>query len=95
MYGYPGDYVSEQPSIERIAETLDKLEEDVLEIPTATVRGTRRAEVTFGEPIMVETGRSQKGASQRLTLQLEERVRQLLDALSGTRKTPRADVMAG
>jgi len=80
LYSYPGDYVSEQPSIERIAETLDKLEEDLLKIPSATIRGPRRAEVTFGEPIPVETGKSQKGATHRLTSLLEERVQQMLDA---------------
>ena len=29
LYSYPGDYVSEKPTVERLAETLDKLEEDV------------------------------------------------------------------
>ena len=43
LYSYPGDYVSENPSIERIAETLDKLEEDLLKIPTATIRGAARS----------------------------------------------------
>ncbi len=83
LYSYPGDYVSENPSIERIAETLDKLEEDLLKIPTATIRGTRRAEITFGEPIPVETGKSQKGATHRLTSLLEERVQQLLNESTG------------
>jgi len=31
LYSYPGDYVAERPVIERIAETLDKFEEDVLQ----------------------------------------------------------------
>jgi 1-acyl-sn-glycerol-3-phosphate acyltransferase len=95
LYSYPGDYVSEQPTIERIAETLDKLEEDVLEIPSATIRGTRRAEVTFDEPILVEKGRSQKGASHRLTLQLEERGQQLLDESGGRRRVSDTEPMAG
>ncbi len=30
LYSYPGDYLLEHPSTERVAETLDKLEEDVL-----------------------------------------------------------------
>ena len=30
LYSYPGDYVAEEPTIERMAETLDKFEEDVL-----------------------------------------------------------------
>jgi hypothetical protein len=30
LYSYPPDYLGEEPSVERLAETLDKLEEDVL-----------------------------------------------------------------
>ena len=30
LYSYPGDYVDANPSIERMAETLDKFEEDIL-----------------------------------------------------------------
>ena len=43
LFSYPGDYVAERPSIDRLAETLDKFEEDILERPTATVRARRRA----------------------------------------------------
>lgn len=36
LFSYPGDYVAAEPTIERIAETLDKFEEDVFKVPTAT-----------------------------------------------------------
>jgi len=40
LFSYPGDYLRNQnPSIERIAETVDKLEEDVLQRHTASIRG--------------------------------------------------------
>ena len=78
-FSYPGDYVAEQPSIERIAETLDKFEEDVLPAETATIRGSRRATVTFGEPIPVVAERGKKTSPAALTELLEQAVQALLD----------------
>ena len=74
-FSYPGDYVAESPSIERMAETLDKFEEDLLGHSTATIRGTRRATLTFGQPIAAE--RPQSPA--KLTATLETQVQALLD----------------
>ncbi|MEN8128538.1 MAG: lysophospholipid acyltransferase family protein, partial [Planctomycetota bacterium] len=54
LFSYPGDYVAAKPTIERMAETLDKFEEDILRVQTATVRGSRKATVAFGEPIPVK-----------------------------------------
>lgn len=80
LYSYPGDYVRERPTIDRIAETLDKFEEDVLRRQTAKIRGIRRATVTFGEPIEVVADRRDKSAVDNLTSQLEQRVQGLLDS---------------
>ncbi len=77
LFSYPGDYVAERPTIERIAETLDKFEEDVLRVKTATIRGARRAAVTFAEPIRVAADRG-KDAAAGLTRLLEERVQAML-----------------
>jgi hypothetical protein len=73
-FSYPGDYVSELPSIERIAETLDKFEEDILGVRTATVRGARRASVTFGEPILVDRAASREITVASLTQMLQDNV---------------------
>lgn len=78
-FSYPGDYVAERPNIERMAETLDKFEEDVLQRPTATVRGTRRAVVRFGEPVEVSADRKRKDASRELIETLEKQVQQMLE----------------
>jgi len=79
-FSYPGDYVDERPTVERLAETLDKFEEDVLGAASATVRADRRATVTFGRPIACGGG----GAEGRLraadlTAALESAVQALLD----------------
>lgn len=49
LYSYPGNYVSEKPSVERMAETIDKFEEDIE--GTVTRKGPRRARLRLGEPI--------------------------------------------
>ena len=80
LFSYPGDYVAERPSIDRLAETLDKFEEDILERPTATVRARRRAVVVLGEPILVSKEKKRDAAAD-LTRTIEERVQSLLDSV--------------
>ena len=76
-YSYPDHYVGEAPTIERMAETLDKFEEDLLGRETATVRGQRRVTVRFGEPI--EVPKKKNGMSgEQLTNLLEQQVQSLL-----------------
>ena len=81
LFSYPGDYLSEMPNIERIAETLDKLEEDILSTPHATVRGHRRVRLAFGEPLPIESKRENQPSVGELTQILETRVQDLLDEL--------------
>jgi 1-acyl-sn-glycerol-3-phosphate acyltransferase len=79
LFSYPGDYVAGKPTIKRMAETLDKFEEDALRVPTATIRGSRRAVVSFGEPIPVQHSRDRKTVAHTLTEMFEQRVQMLLD----------------
>ncbi|MCH7728079.1 MAG: 1-acyl-sn-glycerol-3-phosphate acyltransferase [Planctomycetes bacterium] len=79
LFSYPGDYVAERPSIERLAETLDKFEEDVLEKFTASIRGSRRAVIRFDEPVLVEPSRDRRAAARKLTDTLESRIQSMLD----------------
>jgi hypothetical protein len=81
-FSYPGDYVVDKPSIERMAETLDKFEEDVLHRATATVKARRRATVQFGEPIEVIGDKKVKGQTTTLTTQVEQSVQAMLDAMT-------------
>ncbi len=82
LFSYPGDYVAERPTIERIAETLDKAEEDVLRADFPGIRGTRRAVVRFGEPIPVPKEREAKGAVEKWTDLVEGKVQGLLDEIN-------------
>ena len=80
LFSYPGDYVAESSNIDRLAETLDKFEEDILDRPTATVRAARQATVVLGEPILVPSEKK-RDAAHELTVQLETRVQELLDSV--------------
>jgi 1-acyl-sn-glycerol-3-phosphate acyltransferase len=87
LFSYPGDYVAGKPSIERMAETLDKFEEDVLRAPTATIRGARRAVVSFGEPIAIPSSADRKKAAHTLTGMFEDGVQMLIDAIEPTERS--------
>ena len=81
LYSYPTDYLLGRPSLERMAETVDKLEEDVLHVTTAGRRGTRRVSVVFGEPVLA-TADARTSAAE-LTDELRRRVQHILDAENG------------
>jgi hypothetical protein len=86
LFSYSGDYVAEQPTIERLAETVDKFEEDVLGYHMARGRGERSAVFQVGTP--VDVGRFAAGAGQPrkaagpLTDALERSVQAMIDELN-------------
>jgi len=82
-HSYIGDYLLEDPTLDRRAETLLKLEEDLLGFPTYPI--ARTAHVVAGEPIavsdMLASGElPAKGGAQPLTELLEKRLSQLISA---------------
>jgi 1-acyl-sn-glycerol-3-phosphate acyltransferase len=83
LFSYPASYLTECPTVERLAETLDKLEEDVLHVTTARKRGTREAVISFGEPVMAEPQAAQGMTAGDITAALQERVQGLLDEMNG------------
>ncbi len=78
LYSYPGDYVLEQPSVERMAETIEKFEEDITGF--ALPKGRRKARVIFGDPIDLKatTATRAKAASAEITEKLETAIRELM-----------------
>lgn len=80
-HSYIGDYLLEDPTLDRRAETIMKLEEDLLGFPTYPVNRTAR--VIAGEPIpvseMLKKGElPAKGGAMALTDLLEGRLSDLL-----------------
>ncbi|MCH7919646.1 MAG: hypothetical protein IIC50_16880 [Planctomycetes bacterium] len=83
LYSYPGQYLREHPSVTRIAETLLKLEEDVL--GEGRYEGRRIAYLKFGAPIDVnafaaDQGLDQKTAVGPLTRRIAEEIQRLIEA---------------
>jgi hypothetical protein len=84
MFSYPGDYLTESPTVERIAETIDKLAEDVLDKIRASICADRAASVTFGEPIEVPKEADRRAETPLLTMRLEKEVQRLIDLTATT-----------
>jgi hypothetical protein len=80
LCSYPGDYVAENPSPERLAETIEKFREDVYGARRPI--GRRRARVILGEPIDMKrecaSGRT-RAVVTAVTDRLEDTIRQLLE----------------
>jgi 1-acyl-sn-glycerol-3-phosphate acyltransferase len=86
LYSYPGQYLRQQPTVDRIAETLHKLEEDVLELERYPA--PRNAEIAFGEPIDVrrfleERRLNAKTGVRSMTELVHQRIRELMKRAPG------------
>lgn len=82
LMSYPANYLADNPSIERVAETLDKLEEDVLGVPLAAVRGPRRAKARFGAPLGPYVPGEPLPRAADLCELFETRVQSILDGIT-------------
>ncbi len=102
MFSYPGDYVRESPTVERLGEILSKFEMDILGVEMSAPRGPRRAIMKLGEPIDVrgylgstEARPRSRDATARLTTELEARIQGLLDEIGPGRPLPRQAIENG
>ena len=87
MFSYPGDYLVSEPSIERIAETIDKLEEDALGAVDAGARMPRRAVVSFAAPLDLPEPtdrRAGRSAAAPVTAQIEQALQEKLDSITAS-----------
>jgi 1-acyl-sn-glycerol-3-phosphate acyltransferase len=85
LFSYPGDYLRENPTVERASEVLMKYDEDVLGSEVGVPHGPRRAVLKFGEPIDVaarlKAGGKLRAVVATITTELERRIQALLDAI--------------
>jgi 1-acyl-sn-glycerol-3-phosphate acyltransferase len=81
VYSYTNDYTSDDPPIERLAEIVDKFEEDLLGVTTARTRAARRAVVRFGPAVAAAPFQERRDGVRALTEAMEQKVRELLDEL--------------
>ena len=95
LFSYPGDYVRECPTVERLAETLTKFEQDVARAsngpapraPAGPSSGWASRSTSAGS--LAAGGRS-RNLSAALTAELESRIQGLLDAIGPGRPLPAA-----
>ncbi|MCX6877165.1 MAG: 1-acyl-sn-glycerol-3-phosphate acyltransferase [Verrucomicrobia bacterium] len=76
LHCYPGDYI-EQPTAERILETVERYEEDLTDV--ARGHPPLRAVITVGEAIGLGAARDRSQASDPLTSELRQRMEGLLE----------------
>ncbi|MGO9597866.1 MAG: lysophospholipid acyltransferase family protein [Isosphaeraceae bacterium] len=94
LFSYPADYVKSLPTLERVAETLMKCEEDLLDVDQAAPRAPRRAVVRWGEPIDLSQRIAAPGQARSrqlvpaLCTEIEKRLQQILDAMPPGRSLP-------
>lgn len=82
LYSYRGDYLLANPTPERIAETVDKLEEDLLKVTYPTVRAPRKVVVEFGEPYLIPSDKANSPSPLELSMQWNQQVQEILTRLS-------------
>ncbi|MGI9239195.1 MAG: hypothetical protein ACR2RV_00250, partial [Verrucomicrobiales bacterium] len=85
MLGYTGNYVSENPSLDRFAETVEKLTEDLMS-QAPEPYGKRRAIVRLCEPIDLR-GNKGRAAVNDLTRQVESTVQAGLDDINAKNRS--------
>lgn len=82
LYSYPGQYLREKPSMDRIAETIHKFEEDVFQ--ENCIPGKRSVEITFCEPIdlfdyLDSLKKDAKRTTARVTQRIEKAITEVLE----------------
>ncbi|NUN53732.1 MAG: 1-acyl-sn-glycerol-3-phosphate acyltransferase [Planctomycetaceae bacterium] len=78
---YPPEYLEDDPSPERLLETVERLEEDLT--GTLRVHASLSAEATVGEAIPVDPGRTDRGGEDPLLAAVAADLRSLLGIADG------------
>ena len=78
---YPGQYVAEHPSVDRILETVEKFEEDLTD--KCTIHGNLKAIMDIGEAIEVSPKRERGQTTDPLTTAIRECLEAKLQKLQG------------
>lgn len=83
LHCYPGDYI-EQPTAERILETVERYEEDLTDV--ARAHPPLRAIITVGEAVEVGATRDRSRASDPATAEVRERLDAMLEQSKALRR---------
>ncbi len=77
---YPHDYIHNQPTVDRILETVERFQEDLTD--ETTVMGDLKIVIEVGEPITVEPQRDRAAAEDPLMKQIAHDLQEMLDRLA-------------
>ncbi len=77
---YPPDYLASRPSVDRLLETIERYEEDLMGKPR--VHGKLHVTIDVGEAIEVPTARERGRKPDPLMVELEQRLQGMLDSLA-------------
>jgi hypothetical protein len=77
---YPSDYLVSRPSVDRLLETAERLEEDLTD--HVTVHGKLHAIMQVGPAIEVSPQRDRRLATDPLTVRIETELQSMLDQLA-------------
>jgi hypothetical protein len=80
---YPTNYVRSKPTLDRLTETVERLEEDLTD--KARIHGRWRVIMQIGEAI--EISPSQNGSAERLTEMLQAKSQAMIDGLNRERES--------
>jgi 1-acyl-sn-glycerol-3-phosphate acyltransferase len=83
---YPPDYLASKATPERMLETVERFEEDLTDV--ARVHRPLRVVLSVGEAIEVGAGRERSAGEDPLMIELDKRLRAMLEDLSASRSTP-------
>jgi len=82
LFSYPGDYITTSPTPERMAETIEKFEEDIHGI--SEPKGRRTARVILGQPIDVKSHLSHSPRPRQAAADLTTTLQGAIQALMTT-----------
>ncbi len=83
LHCYPGDYI-EQPTAERILETVERYEEDLTDL--ARAHPPLRAIITVGEAIVADATRDRSRSSDPVTTEVRQRLDAMLEQTKALRR---------
>src|SRR5438445_3142542 len=83
---YPPDYISEQPTPERLLETVERFEEDLTDV--ARPHGPLRVVIQVGPALEVSSAREKGSAQDPLMVKLEKELREMLQRLANEPRKP-------
>jgi 1-acyl-sn-glycerol-3-phosphate acyltransferase len=81
VYSYPPDYVTSEPSVDRLLETVERYEEDLTD--KVRVHGQLHAILEVGQAIEVDGQRDRFALVDPIMNRIEEQIQQMLDRLAG------------